>query len=370
LIQVKLQVVNGSEIYKNEMLKYPVLLGDHAWIVIEKFLQELPGYESIFILTDHHTRDLCLPVLFRKAPFLRERPVYSIPPGESSKELRIVEGLLMWLINSGAMKNSLLVNLGGGVVSDIGGFAAATLKRGISYVNIPTSLIGQADAAIGGKTGVNISGIKNQVGVFYDPLAVFILPEFLVTLPERHVMSGNAEIIKSAVLAGGTNWEILKKANLRERSTLPGLIKNTVDFKCSVVARDPLENHERKMLNFGHTIGHALESFSNENGKEGLLHGEAVAAGMICEAFISTETCGLPANVTDEITRIILDNSRLEKLDAGFIDYFHVLMDHDKKMTPAGVGFSLIENPGMPCLEKIVSRKTIRDSFLFYNKTM
>ena len=175
-----------------------------------KYVQPFLKSGGVYIFTDHNTLRFCFPLLKDNIPILAQQPLYSIAPGEQSKDLTGLAGTWQWLMENGAGRNSLLINLGGGVVSDLGGFAAATFNRGMKYINIPTSLIGLVDAAIGGKSALNVSGIKNQAGLFYDPAAVFIIPAFLDTLPEDHYRSGFAEIIKCAALSGGKFWEMVK----------------------------------------------------------------------------------------------------------------------------------------------------------------
>jgi len=271
-------------------------------------------------------------------------------------------------MEAGAVRESLLVILGGGVVSDLGGFAAATFKRGIRYINIPTSLIGQVDAAVGGKTGINIAGIKNQAGLFYDPSAVFILPELLETLPESNFRSGFAEIIKCAALSGNGFWEKMKNKTAQEQDHLFGFIFETVNFKCRTVAVDPFDHSTRKMLNFGHTVGHALEIFSNMPGRVGMLHGEAVAAGMICEAYLSYETAGLSEFWLEEITTVIKEFFDLKPIKNLSFGQLFTMMEHDKKKTINGIGFSLLESLGKPILERSVGRVNLTRSFEYFNR--
>lgn len=353
---------------KIESLTYPVHLGFNLWREIDQLLQPFLKSRGIYLLTDNNTHSYCLPVLKDNIPLLAEQPSFSISLGERYKDLSSLYRIWTWLMEAGAGKNSLLINLGGGVVSDLGGFAAATFNRGMPYINIPTSLIAQVDAAIGGKTGLNISGIKNQAGLFYNPAAVFIMPVFLETLPEAHFKSGFAEIIKCAALSGHKFWELLKKDGALERKHIFRLISETVNFKCRIVAEDPFDRSTRKMLNFGHTVGHALESFSNMPGRVEMLHGEAVAAGMICEAYISYETAGLPKYELEEISTVIKTFFDLEPLENRFFDQFLKMINHDKKKNINGIGFSLLECLGKPCLERSVERVNLIRSFEYYNE--
>jgi 3-dehydroquinate synthase len=360
--------VKEDNCVKIDSLPYPVFIGDALWPELDLLLSPFPDKGGVYILTDYHTRNYCLPMLIHHLPELARQPVFSILPGEQSKEITNLEKIWTWLIENGAIKESLLINLGGGVVSDLGGFAAATFKRGIRYVNIPTSLIGQADAAVGGKTGINIFGIKNQAGLFYDPEAVFIFPEFLKTLPDDHLKSGFAEIIKCAVLSGKGFWEDVKKKNSLKNDHLTDLIVQTVNFKCGVVSGDPYDKSTRKMLNFGHTVGHAMESAYNMPGSIEISHGEAVAAGMICEAFMSHKTKGFPWNELEEITTVIKSVFNLKPVEFSIFDLILKMMFHDKKKTPAGIGFSLLKGIGNPCPEGHVNRTDLIRSFEYFNR--
>jgi len=352
---------------KIESLTYPVYLGFNLWREIDQVLQPFLNSGGIYILTDNNTHSHCLPVLKDNVPLLAERPLFSISPGERSKDLSSLERIWTWLMEAGAGHNSLLINLGGGVVSDLGGFAAATFNRGMHYINIPTSLIAQVDAAIGGKTGLNISGIKNQAGLFYDPAAVFSIPVFLETLPEIHFKSGFAEIIKCAALSGHKFWELLKKDGTPENKHIFRLISETVNFKCRIVAADPSDRSTRKMLNFGHTVGHALESISNIRGEDEMLHGQAVATGMICEAYISYEMAGLGAEELDEISAVIKSFFDLKPLRENLFDQLVKIINYDKKKTDNGIGFSLLECLGKPSLGILVNHSNLINSFEYHN---
>ena len=347
-------------------LPYKIFLGQDHWhgmkVQLEPYLNS-----GIYILTDHNTHNLCLPVLAQNIPELKGRSSFSIFPGEGSKDAGNLVEVWNWLMKEGAARNSLLINLGGGVVSDLGGFAAATYKRGMPYLNIPTSLIGQVDAAIGGKTGINISGIKNQAGLFYDPIAVFINPGFLATLPEDHMRSGLAEIIKCAALSGDGFWDLIKKFNSDESATILNLIEESVNFKSGIISEDPNDHSARKMLNFGHTVGHALESYYNLHENVDVLHGEAIAAGMICEAYLSYKITGLSDYEMVEILTAIKAHFSLRPVQSQRYDIIFDIMDQDKKKTLRGTGFSLLEKLGKAVLDQPVDRKLLTGSLEFYN---
>lgn len=355
---------------KIEILAYPVYIGSELWHEIDIFIQPFLKSGGIYLLTDYNTQNYCQPVLTDNLPELARQPSFSIPPGEQSKDISSLESVWNWLTEAGATRDSLLINLGGGVVTDLGGLAAATFKRGISYINIPTSLTGQVDAGVGGKVGINISGIKNQAGLFCNPKAVFILPALLETLPPIHLRSGFAEIIKCAALSGYGFWELLKNERVKEQDHLIDLIIETVNFKCRIVAEDPFDESTRKMLNFGHTVGHALESFSNVPGRVEMLHGEAIAAGMICEAYLSYETAGLPKYELEMISTLINTFFNLKPLENRYFDHLIKMMNHDKKKTINGLGFSLLECLGKPCPGRSVDRVNLIRSFEYFNQVI
>jgi 3-dehydroquinate synthase len=240
----------------------------------------------------------------------------------------------------------------------------------MTYINLPTSLIGQVDAAIGGKSALNVNGIKNQAGLFYDPAAVFIMPVFLETLPEAHYKSGLAEIIKCAVLSGSESWELLKLEGAMDRNHIFGRIIDTVSFKCRVVAEDPFDRSGRKMLNFGHTIGHALESVCNIPGKYEMLHGQAVAIGMICEAYLSNKLAGMSANQRDELVSVMKSNFDLNPVEKSLFNEISRYVNYDKKKTVNGIGFVLLESFGKHSPDKFVDYESFTQSLIYYNSIL
>jgi 3-dehydroquinate synthase len=353
---------------KINSLSYPVHIGYNLWQEIDEILQLFLKSGGVYIFTDHNTQKFCLPVLKDNIPILAQQPLYSIAPGEQSKDLPGLAGIWTWLMENGAGRNSLLINLGGGVISDLGGFAAATFNRGMKYVNIPTSLIGQVDAAIGGKSALNVSGIKNQAGLFYDPANVFIIPTFLETLPEDHYISGFAEIIKCAALSGGKFWEMVKLIGASGRENIFHLISEAVKFKSRIVAEDPFEISGRKMLNFGHTIGHAIESFTNTAGEEMMLHGHAIATGMICEARLSNKLAGMGDAELDELSSLINSYFTPNRIEENAFDQIARIVNYDKKKSGKGIVFSLLEGLGKHSQGIVVNSTDLIESFGYYNR--
>src|ERR1700758_1124811 len=249
------------------------------------------NYSRFFVLTDENTGKHCLPVLREHIDELDNYDIIEINAGEESKSIDFCVGVWKMLIDFGADRQSLLINLGGGVISDMGGFAASTFKRGIDFVHVPTTLLSQVDASVGGKTGIDLDNIKNIIGTFTQPKAVFIEHEFLRTLPPRQILSGLAEMLKHGLIADATYWNELKYSDLDNPSA--ALVYHSIEIKNKVVIADPHEKGIRKSLNFGHTVGHAIETYSLMNDKDPLSHGEAIAVGMICEAYISHQRTGL-----------------------------------------------------------------------------
>lgn len=326
-------------------------------------------YQDVFILVDRNTRKYCLPMLLDHVLSLEHVPVLEIPGGEDSKSFSAAEHLWTRLLELGAGRNSLLINLGGGVVSDLGGFVAAGYKRGINYINIPTSLMGQADAAIGGKTGINIGHVKNQVGFFYPSRGVFIFPGFLKTLPAAHLRSGLAEIIKSVLIGNTSLWRRLVKHPVAELlqqpvdgGLWPGLISESVKFKNRVVMQDYRERKQRKALNFGHTIGHALEGFSQTIPGKQLMHGDAVAAGMICATFLSHRKTGLSQAHMESVVSYLRNGFPAILIEDQAKATILELITHDKKNLNGLIRFTLISKPGSPVLDVSCSQEEILEA--------
>jgi 3-dehydroquinate synthase len=304
-----------------------------------------PG-QKFFLLTDRNTHEHCLPLLAGSLPVFESE--FILEPGEASKSLEEAEKLWQWLLEHEAHRDDLLINLGGGVVSDLGGFAASAYKRGMVYINIPTTLIGQADAAVGGKTGVNLGGGKNQLGSFHHPVAVFIDPKFLETLPEDQMLSGYAELLKCAFLAGDRHWEKVIKARWEKETDLTGLMRTALEVKISYVKKDLTDQGIRKALNFGHTLGHAFESLTMSKYPPGLLHGEAVALGMIGEAFLSWRVTGLCWSKMTEFTGYLRNNFSRPPFTIEDSEEIIRLMMMDKKNSGGAIRFSLLKDSGDP----------------------
>ncbi len=326
----------------------------------------------LFILTDTNTQRFCLPELFAHIPELEAATVLSVDSGEEVKTLRTAEYLWKELGSHQADRSSLLINLGGGVVTDLGGFVASSFHRGIDTIHIPTSLIGQIDAAIGGKTGVNIDVLKNQVGTFYAPRGVYVWPGFLRTLPIEHVRSGLAEVAKTALIRDEQFWRWLSRKPVQQIQETPfsenvwkEILLKTIRIKLEIVRHDPFEKNERKLLNFGHTIGHAIESLALRR-ETPVLHGDAVAAGMLCEGFLSVLRTGLDPLQLEEISHWVIQGfgklPLLQEDEAVRMD----MMQHDKKNRQQEIRFSLLSEIGKGKINQVCTPDQIREAFATY----
>ncbi len=353
--------------------KYPVLIGDGIMEQFQKDLKRLRKLKPrIFILTDANTQRFCLPELLGHIPELDTATVFSIDTGEEVKSLRTAEYLWKELGSHQADRDSLLINLGGGVVTDLGGFVASSYHRGIDTIHVPTSLIGQIDASIGGKTGVNMDVLKNQVGTFYTPRAVYIWPGFLKTLPAEQIRSGLAEVLKTALIRDEQFWRWLSRKPLSEILEIPftenfwkDILLKTIRIKLEIVKHDPFEQNQRKLLNFGHTIGHAIESLALRR-ETPVLHGDAVAAGMLCEGFLSIQRAGFDPQQLEEVTKWIIQGfgklPLLQEDEAVRMD----MMQHDKKNRQQEIRFTLLSEIGKGRINQVCTPDQIRDAFASY----
>lgn len=329
--------------------------------------------DSIFILTDKKIRSCCLEKLTSAVPSLNQANILEIPEGERFKSVKSAEHLWNVLTGKGASRHSLLINLGGGVITDLGGFVASTFKRGIPFINIPTTLLGMIDAAIGGKTGIDLGEIKNQVGTFQNPDAIFISPAYLGSLDHHSILNGFSEIIKTALVADHLLWEELNSIQLidlmRRQSydkTWEDIISKTVAIKCRIVEQDFREMNLREILNFGHTIGHAFESFTLQKKVTPLTHGHAIALGMISESYLSVIKTGLQLKDRDAIVKLILKNYKYYPLNNEEIDFIMEFIGHDKKRRASVTRFSLLKSPGIAIPGIVCESAEIIEAIDFY----
>jgi 3-dehydroquinate synthase len=324
-------------------------------------------YSSIFILTDEVTKKLCLPRI-SYIEELKNAPVITIKSGDDNKNIETAVSVWKYLSENNANRKSLIINLGGGMITDLGGFTASTFKRGVQYINIPTTLLGAIDAAVGGKTGINFLGFKNEIGVINPAEYVLIDPNFFETLDRKNFLSGFAEMLKHALISSEKDLIDILKFDLEkvDYKKLAPLLARSVAIKENIVEQDPKEQGIRKALNFGHTIGHAFESLSYEKGKP-LLHGYAVAYAMICELYLSCKKTGFPKEILQQIRRLIVDNYGMPEISCKDYPRLYEFMTHDKKNETSEINFTLLEAVGDIKINQTASRKEIFEAidFLF-----
>lgn len=322
-------------------------------------------YPRIIMLVDENVERHCLPVFRDHLPEVKIDHVISIKSGEQGKNLE--QSIHIWneLTRLQVDRDALFVNLGGGVVTDIGGFTASTYKRGIPFINFPTTLLGMADAAIGGKTGIDYGAYKNQVGLFVDPISVIIDPIFLNTLDELQWQSGFAEVIKYGLIMDRDLWGMLKGKDYHHLDDWDKIITKAARDKIDIVHHDALEKGMRKNLNFGHTIGHAIESYYLMHDKP-ITHGQAIAAGMICETYISSKKFNIECTQIDEIVEIIDLNFEKFDIDEATIPELLDLMRQDKKVREGQLKFSLIRKIGKATHDIEVETELVVESIKFY----
>jgi 3-dehydroquinate synthase len=322
-------------------------------------------YSKVFVFTDRNTSELCLPIFREMLDDYSEFDLIETDPGEENKNIDFCIGIWKTLLDFEADRKCLMINLGGGVITDMGGFIASTYKRGIQFINIPTTLLAQVDASVGGKTGIDIDNVKNMVGTFTLPQAVFIETAFLQTLPERELLSGFAEMIKHGLIADKDYYQTLKTSDYKNLDAQA--IFRSVEIKNEVVTTDPQEQNLRKILNFGHTIGHAVESYALSNNPMPLTHGEAIAIGMVCEAFLSHRNSNLTAEELEDISTYITSLYPTYNIVSESFDDLLTLMQSDKKNEHGQVMFSLLESIGHCEYNCIVSAQDIKESLNYYN---
>jgi len=348
-----------------ESIDYPVVFNDTLTQLV-RFVEQ-GNYTRFFILTDEHTGEHCLPLLQSRFEHLNDRyDVIEVSAGEESKNIDFCSGIWKMLIDFSADRHSLMINLGGGVIGDMGGFAASTYKRGIDFVQVPTTLLSQVDASVGGKTGIDFDNLKNIIGTFTSPKAVFIEHAFLETLPQRQILSGYAEMLKHGLIQDANYWNELK--NLGSLLQLPAaeLVYQSVAIKNKVVVADPFEKGFRKCLNFGHTIGHAVETYSLQNDDDHITHGEAVAIGMICEAWLSHKKAGLSWDELNEITTVLNGLYPKYELDDACHSVLHALMKKDKKNQGDDINCTLLHRIGECSIDHICTEEELCDSLSYY----
>ena len=328
------------------------------------------NYDKTYLVTDTNTRQHCLPLL-EGTPALRDAGQITIEAGDVHKDIAQVAQIWQHLSDGGASRHSLLINLGGGMVTDLGGFAGATFKRGLHVLNIPTTLMASVDAAVGGKTGINFNGLKNEIGSFHQPDCVMIDCTFLRTLDRDNLLSGLAEMIKHGLIADSDHLRALLTIDISTRHFTidPAEVERSVAVKARIVEEDPTERGIRKALNFGHTIGHAFESLSFARSRP-ILHGHAVAAGIVCELYLSHKHCGLSTDDLRRVTHFIRSGYPPFSFSCRDYDTIYERMTHDKKNAGGRIRFALLRGIGDVVIDQEVPRELVIESFDFYRENM
>lgn len=337
---------------------------------IYHYLQEeliSENYSKVFILVDQHTNEYCLNIFLPQIATTLAVEIIEIEPGELYKNIQTCVELWEILTELGGDRKSVMINLGGGVITDIGGFVASTFKRGIDFIHVPTTLLGMVDAAIGGKNGIDLGVLKNQIGILQYPKAVLIDTIFLETLPKQQMRSGLAEMLKHGLISKKSHFKHLENLNERTTDDLEKLIYDSIQIKNEIVTQDPEEKGIRKALNFGHTLGHAMESyFLKHPHYDMLLHGEAIAIGMILESHISFQKSLLDFKSFNVIENTILNIFDLIHLTEEDVANIIQLIFHDKKSESGQIKWTLLEAIGQCIINQTVTYDEILLAFKNY----
>ncbi len=343
---------------------YTVHFNENAFKALNKHLKGA-DYSKIFILVDENTHNLCLPQFMAEIEGDYVYEIIEIEAGEIHKNLETCTQVWEAMSELDADRKSLMINLGGGVITDMGGFIASCFKRGIHFINVPTTLLSMVDASVGGKTGIDLGALKNQIGVINQPQMVLVVSKFLNTLEERQLQSGFAEMLKHGLIKEKKYWEELKL--LSNFDAMDEFIYHSVLIKNEVVLQDPTEQNIRKILNFGHTLGHAIESYFLESSShETLLHGEAIAVGMVMEAFLSKELTGLSEKELEDIKNTFLKRYKKVAFSEEDIQAILGLMKFDKKNSHGNINFVLLESIGNPVIDIKIPNDLYIKAFDYY----
>ncbi|HMK06804.1 MAG TPA: 3-dehydroquinate synthase [Flavobacterium sp.] len=345
---------------------YPIYFSENGYEALNKLLVD-GKYSSVFILADTHSNDYCLPKFL---PYLAtEIPIEIVEfeSGESSKNIETCVEIWNVLTELGADRKSIIINVGGGVVTDLGGFVASTFKRGIDFIHVPTTLLAMVDASVGGKNGVDLGSLKNQVGVINVPKMVLVDTSYLETLPQHEMRSGLAEMLKHGLIFDKEYWKQFLDLSQLDFADFDALIYTSIEIKNTIVMQDPTENGIRKALNFGHTLGHAIESYFLENeNKRTLLHGEAIAVGMVLESYISMQKNLISEAEYNEIKTTITNIFEHINFEESDLNPILELLIHDKKNEYGTIQFALIDGIGKIKINQTVENELIIQAFENY----
>ena len=355
--------------FKQNMNKQEIIICHHWEESLNTAIEQCP-HDRLFVLVDEHTFQYCLP-LIQTFPCMKDAISIRIGAGDIHKNIETLAHVWKELGDNGATRHSLMINLGGGMVTDLGGFAASTFKRGIKYINIPTTLLAMVDASVGGKTGINFNGLKNEIGVFSPAQSVLINTEFLKTLDMNNILSGYAEMLKHGLISTTGHWAELLTFDMNniDYQALQTLVDKSVKIKEDIVTQDPYEKGIRKALNLGHTVGHAFESLAMETNRP-VLHGYAVAWGIVCELYFSHLKVGFPKDKLRQTLQFIKDNYGVFVFDCKQYDRLYEFMTHDKKNSVGIINFTLMGEIGDIRINQSATKQEIMDMLDFYRESM
>lgn len=324
-------------------------------------------HDRLFVLTDETTAQKCWPVI-KEFFSLKKATLITIGATDTHKDLDTLASVWKALGDGGATRHSCLINLGGGMVTDLGGFAASTFKRGIDFINIPTTLLAMVDASVGGKTGINFNGLKNEIGVFNDSKFVILDTKFLKTLDEKNINSGYAEMLKHGLISQETMWAELVSFDLQhpDLEQLQRMVADSVQVKERIVKEDPMEHGIRKALNLGHTFGHAFESWALK--RTPVLHGYAVAYGLIPELYLSVTKTGFPQDKMRQTFQFIRENYGTLGITCDDYPELIELMHHDKKNTAGTINFTLLGGIGDIKINQTATEEEIKEALDFFRE--
>ncbi len=345
---------------------YSIEVGSILDSSLNELLLKTYSNSKVIIIVDENTHDFCLEYLLTSFDSLKEAEVMLLPVGEENKVMEVCFQVWQALTDYQVERKDLVINLGGGVVTDMGGFIASIYKRGVDFIHIPTSLLGMVDASIGGKVGIDLGPYKNQLGVFSHPKKIYIDTIFLGTLPEEELLNGYAEMIKHALINNKAQWDHLKSISSIGQLKNESMILESIKVKFEIVQNDPLEKGERKKLNFGHTIGHAIEGFFIDTSP--VSHGHAVAIGMLAEAYVSLKKGLLKSDEYYDIELLLTSKFPMIQLEEEAIKEILQIAQHDKKNESGKILCVLLNEIGECSIDIEIQHKEIADALFYLNK--
>lgn len=346
-----------------ELEDYNIYVGNDSWKILKEQIKK-GDYKKIIVISDENTEQYCLPLFQKNVDF--DYQTITVKAGELHKNIETCQYIWSQMMSLKLGRSGLVINIGGGVIGDMGGFCASTFKRGVDFIQMPTTLLSQVDASIGGKLGIDFQQVKNSIGVFRNPKAVYVNPDFLLTLSKREIRSGFAEIIKHSLIRDVDQWKVISKIVDLEQVNWSMHLVPSLGIKQEIVRIDPFEKGLRKALNFGHTIGHAVESYFLETDTP-LLHGEAIAIGMICESWLSRKVLNLSEQALKEIQDFILKVYGQQKLPKEAYDEMIAIMQQDKKNIDNQINFTMLESIGSGIVNQTATRAQIVNCLDYYN---